>query len=495
MSASKPKVVYTDAEKAAYWRKKATSKRKAPARRRRTTTRRAPARRYGSRSARGGPISIVQGYGDYSSAGGDLGEKVGGWLGRRAGHGLQALATSLMGFGDYNVEENTLFQAGMSPPQVVNSINNGEVIVRHREYLGELEGSIAFTRHDYYLNPGLHETFPWLATFASSFEEYRLRGAVVEFVSTSADSVLSTSANVSLGSVEIATQYNSTETLFNSKAQMLNHEFGTSGKPSVNQLHPIECKMSRTVQAHLYVRDGPVPANSDAHLYDLGVVCIATEGQQSDGGSLGELWISYEVGLFKPRLAEISPSDLILTDHFLMSSWSGSAPYGTASTALAESTLGGAISVDGTTYTFPSTVEIGSCYLMSICWIGASAAAIDYPTRTTSGCTIKNIYEGGANTVAFSPAAGVSSAKAMMDWVIEVTDPNICSVSLVGSNVLPGGANQPCDFIVTQFNSNLAPGPIVTPPKGKQPLITSASNSDEEEYVKVRKSDLKKLVG
>lgn len=111
------------------------------------------------------------------------------------------------------------------------------------------------------------------------------------------------------------------------------------------------------------------------------------------------------------------------------------------------------------------------------------------------GCTILNIYEGGANTVTFSPASGVTSAKAIMEWVIEVTDPNICSVALVGSNVLPAGANQPCDFVVTQFNSNLAPRPVTTSSKGKNVQITSASNSDEEEYIKVRRSDLKRLVG
>lgn len=481
---SKQKKQYTDAEKLAYYKKKASqdSRKKAPVKRK-TTRALAPRGRAG----------LLRGYGDYDSPGGLIGGKVGQWLGTRAGHGLQMLATKLMGFGDYSVQENTLFQGGMSPPEVVNSMNNGEVIVRHREYLGELEGSIAFTRQDYFLNPGLHATFPWLASFASSFEEFRMRGAVVEFVSTSSDSVLSTSANTSLGSVEIATQYNSTETLFNSKAQMLNHEFGTSSKPSCSQIHPIECKNDRTPLSHLYVRNGPVPASADERMYDLGVVCIATEGQQADGGSLGEIWISYEVGLFKPRLPEISPSDLILSDLFLLGGWDGTKCYGSTSFRSLSSTLGGTINQAGTIYTFPKTVEIGSTFEITMLWIGATAAVIDYPSRTHTGCSDLMIYEGGANTIQICPASGTSSGRAMMSWCVVITDPSNATIALTGTNTLPAGANQPCDMVITQFNSGVAPGPHIQQKQLLSFETISSATSTEDEYVKVRRSDLKKL--
>lgn len=468
---------YTDAQKIAYYKKLARGGRK------RTTTRRrrAPARR---RHARGG-VNIIQGYGDYTQS---IGGKIGMALGGRAGHGIQTLAGKLMGFGDYSVAENTIYMGGMQPPEIVNSVNNGEVIVRHREYLGDLKSSIDFNLQSYYLNPGLSATFPWLCTMSSSFEEYRWRGMVFEFISTSSDAVLSTSANSSLGTVNLATQYNSVEPLFKNKKEMLNHEFANSCKPSENILHPIECKMSRTPVTQLYVREGPVPPNADERLYDLGVFQIATEGQQVDGGTLGELWCTYEVGLFKARLATELPVDAILTDHFQLSDWSGTSPLGTTTVRTPESSLKGTI-LNGSRYDFPPDIDQGK-FLVTIIWRGSTGVTINYPLLSWND-SIDMVPMWSNNTLnsSYSPPQGmVSSVNCQHTFCAEIVGRG-ASFNFGTSGTLPGGTNLGSDFVITQIDDDI-PNPVFK----KTKEISTTSCSDEEDYVKVKKTDLQKLI-
>jgi len=83
---------------------------------------------------------------------------------------------------------------------------------------------------------------------------------------------------------------------------MLNEEFSVSTVPSNQVAHPIECANSQTPVDKLYIRSGAPGSNADLRLYDLGTLSIATQGQQSASATLGEIWITYEVLLYKPSL-------------------------------------------------------------------------------------------------------------------------------------------------------------------------------------------------
>jgi hypothetical protein len=52
--------------------------------------------------------------------------------------------------------------------------NTGQtVVIRHKEYLGEIRGSTTFTVQDaLQINPGNARTFPWLSGVAVRFQEY-----------------------------------------------------------------------------------------------------------------------------------------------------------------------------------------------------------------------------------------------------------------------------------------------------------------------------------
>jgi hypothetical protein len=208
----------------------------------------------------------------------------------------------ITGFGDYEVKENSIVSklGSGSSGQVPMFLSAGGCCrLSHREFLGTVTSAgAAFNITSYPINPFNANTFPWLSEIAGSFETFRMRGMVVEFVSTYGDAVAST--NAALGSVILATQYNTTAPAFQTQNQMENYQFATSCKPSVSMIHPIECDPSQLPLSHLYVFNVSSGAN-DPRWSTLGTTYLATVGQQA-AATIGELWISFDVEFYMPKL-------------------------------------------------------------------------------------------------------------------------------------------------------------------------------------------------
>lgn len=456
---------YTTEEREAYRAGKAAAAKAAP--RKKTPTRRAPAKRAPARKKddyyTDGEIGEIVGGGIGAAIGGGPGALIGGAIGR----GAHKMMKALTGFGDYHVMGNSLLTGGMSPPEIVNSSNKGGFIVRHREYLGDINATTAFTVHPYYINPGVANTFPWLSQIAGSFEQYRLRGSVFEFKSLSSDAVLSSATSSALGAVIMATDYNVLGGTFPDKMQMENYQYANSSKPSISFLHPIECKRSMTPVTELYVRTGPVPDNADDRLYDLGLFQIATTGMQADSGVAGELWHTYEIELLKPKInpAEAEP---LLIDHFtFFGTVDGTTPLGnvTDDGRKAGSTLGGSLAFATNTYAFPAGLTKNERFMVCYQNVGNAFHAYSIPTMTATGCTIENFYDGGATSIAFAPTSGAGAAdnaKFVMNFVVvidadtlAVGDANILFGNSGTTTTLPNGFA--CrDLIVTRIPQDLA---------------------------------------
>ncbi|QMW68722.1 capsid protein [Crucivirus-241] len=372
---------YTKAEKAAFAKKMARA-----------------------RASRGRAVSF-RGNGDYSlykapraiRASKSTTKSLGGTVGAHIGNGIHNLVKALTGFGDYNIAENSLMSGtiGGDPPVMRNTANNS-FIVHHREYIGDVYATNSFTAISYSLNPGLLSTFPWLHQVADSFEQYRFRGLVFEYKTMSADSVLSTPASTALGTVIMSTQYNALDQPFTDKRTMENYEYANSSKPSCSFFHPIECKLSQTSVAEMYVRTGPV-TTGDLRLYDLGTFTIATQGMQNAaaGSVIGELWLTTEVEFYKPKLL-IGGGDL-LTDHFQGISPVGfttAAPFATAGILAPKSgnNLGCTLQIPSVapyganTILFPQFVVDGT-YQITYSYIGSGATA-NMPAYSATGTTI-----------------------------------------------------------------------------------------------------------
>lgn len=349
---------------------------------------------------------------------GPAGTGIGSFLGGKLGH----LVETVTGFGDYTVHGNTVMTGGLSPPQIVNSVNDGGVIIRHREYLGDIPSTIDFTIQEFIIQPGFGNTFPWLSQVANAFEQYKLRGMLFEFKSTSSDAILSSSTSSSLGSVSMMTEYDVADPPPTSKRQMLNAEYSSSNKPSCSFIHPIECKRSQTPLDMLYTRGTlNVPNGFDQRLYDFAKFYIATEGMQGVVGNVGELWVTYEIELFKPQFNFVS-----IADHFRTSAISNALPLGTASSitnALAGGTLGGTCA--GRTYSFPPFVSSGT-YLIAYWVIGGGIANASLANYTLNNCVILNMLQNDTLSGVAMPAPTTATLQNSVGTVI--------TISVIGQN-------------------------------------------------------------
>lgn len=219
-------------------------------------------------------------------------EDAGAWLGKKAG----GLLASVTGFGDYDVKSNSLVNSPNGPPIFTNTTMATRI--QHREFIGDIVGSTDFIIRRYPINPGLPSTFPWLAGVADSFETYELKGCIFEFKTTSA--VALNSSNTALGTVIMATEYNSNMPNFTAKRDMENHVYSGSAPPCTSLMHPIECSPFVNVLSNMYVRSTPTP-DSDLRMSDIGAFQLATVGMQASA-VIGELWVTYDIVLTKPKL-------------------------------------------------------------------------------------------------------------------------------------------------------------------------------------------------
>ncbi len=217
-------------------------------------------------------------------AGGLLGELLGSGIGK------------IIGMGDYTI-------AGPDPSYNVLkgnipkfSSNDATNIVCHREYLGDITGAAAFTNRVYDLNPGVSETFPWLSSVATSYQQYRFHGLIFEFRSLVTDFVTGGAPGV----LVMTSNYNPDQPAYSTRQEAENAEFAVSVKPTVNLVHMVECDPAQTQFKWYNVRAETPTPGLDKRAYDYGTTQIITQANPTQ--VLGELWVSYCVEFLKPIL-------------------------------------------------------------------------------------------------------------------------------------------------------------------------------------------------
>jgi len=226
---------------------------------------------------------------------GAVGSAAGGVIGQ-AGH---SIIKTITGHGDYTVQENAMLYNRDAVPQF-SSENPRCTVVTHSEFIKDVRGSTAFALDSFNINASNPALFPWLSQVARNYEQIVWQGLVFQFKTTCGTAVSST--NTAMGTVVMATQYNSLAESFINKQQMENYEFSQSSVPSASLMHPIECDPSLTAGNGLFYVDNPTDSdnNADPRLYNLGKFNIATVGMQA-AATIGELWCTYKVCLMKPR--------------------------------------------------------------------------------------------------------------------------------------------------------------------------------------------------
>lgn len=234
--------------------------------------------------------------------------------GRNIG-GLAHYVGRIFGSGSYslggNPQVNSLFKGAKNFGQTKN-FEFGERTLRfkHREYVGDIVSSSiigAFNNQLWAINPGMNESFPFLATLAQNFTTYKMHGLVYEFKSMSSPGLATTSS--ATGSIIAVVDYNPASGPFVSKQDMLNSEGSIDSKPSEGFLMGVECDPKKLTAAELYIRTTVNPSNSDPRYTDLGILNVATIGINSSSLNLGELYAIYDVEFLLPQLNPLGSTD------------------------------------------------------------------------------------------------------------------------------------------------------------------------------------------
>lgn len=356
-------------------------------------------KQYAKREKNGtiGPIQSLGGVGGavLGSAFGPAGSAAGFALGSAVGKGIGYIT----GSGDYAISRG----------QSVPSFSKEEATtITHREYIADIVSGTgtpsAFSIAKLAINPGDPNSFPWLSSIAINYEEYELLGLVYEFISTSGDSVGSTTT--SLGTVIMATQYDPTKPAFDTKQGMENYFFSQSAKPSCNIMHAVELKKSQTPVKNLYVRSNPNVG--DLRWTDFGNFYIATVGMQAPSVNLGELWVSYKVRLRKPRLPTTVSGGYIRSSTSFNLSATSAAPLGSGSG------FKGNMIVTSAGNTLTWQVNPASVYLVMFKWTSTATAQV-ISAGPFINCVQTNTFENATQSI---EQANVPSTNVM--WAVTV---------------------------------------------------------------------------
>jgi len=362
----------------------------------------------------------------YGPAGSMIGGVGGGALGNAAGNKF----AEFVGFGDYQIKQNSLMDLPMGQPVASFGNMSNATIVSHREFVTNIRAPAAnpatFTNTELNMNPGLRSSFPWLSSIANNYQEYQFIGAVFEYRSLSSDSA----SALPLGNVIIASNYDTADPKYTDNRHMQNSQFCVSGKPSSNLIHPIECDPKISFSPLKYTRSAGLPDNTDSRLYDHVKVQIATEGLPagSEGATLGELWVTYEVALYKPQLGVTAA----LRDHYvnptaIVGVINSAFPFGT--TANVRLPQGGfsnglGITLAGTLLTFPIGTAPGQ-YEVQMVWSGAANFQGVLPNLAVSPASalmsISNYYGGPPATSAIQNTTNGTGGQTTVFIIAHVT--------------------------------------------------------------------------
>jgi hypothetical protein len=352
-----------------------------------------------------------------------------------AGRFLGSGIGSIFGSGDYTLtgsvpEYNVLTNSKQIPQFSTSHATN---IVCHREYLGDITGTSAFTNRSYPLNPGNSKTFPWLSTIAQNYQQYKIHGIIFEFRPLITDFVTSGAPGV----VVMATNYNANAQPYDTKQEMENSEFAVSVKPTNALIHGVECAKGETVLNQLYVRKGAPPAGQDLRLYDIGTFQFASQANPIQ--VLGELWVSYCVEFFKPIL----PDDVggnVLSCRYIRGSVDASNRLGTVTAASAGDLL--LQFPDNNTFNFEAYP--GNKYLVILAWNGIVSSPV-MPSMAIAGATFTTPLGG------YYPANSPASATNVLWYGVVLCNPDSFRVQLgaTGGGILP----TTLDITVTQYDA------------------------------------------
>jgi len=164
------------------------------------------------------------------------------------------------------------------------------VRVRHREFIADLTGAGAstYSATSFSINPGLPGLFPWLSSFARSFESYKFNSLSFEWRTTSPTS--------SSGKVILSVDWDASDSTPASKIEQMQERTKADGVSWMS--FKLNCDRADLLKLpQRYIRTGSV-SSTDVKLYDVGNFIAATV---MGATNTGELHVEYDVELITPN--------------------------------------------------------------------------------------------------------------------------------------------------------------------------------------------------
>ncbi len=187
---------------------------------------------------------------------------------------------------------------GTQPPRMSSTTaRNGDlrVRVRHREYIADILGSVAYAVTSFSINPGLPATFPWLSQLANLFESYRFNKLVFQYRTQA--------ATAATGKAMLSVDWDAADATPTSKVQQLQERTKMDDASWKNFDLPCDLADLLKFGVQRYTRSAGLSANLDIKTYDVGNLLVGTQGQAGTA-AIGELWVEYDLELITPQTSD-----------------------------------------------------------------------------------------------------------------------------------------------------------------------------------------------
>jgi len=284
---------------------------------------------------------------------------------------------------------------GISSPRE-RSGKLGSRMIRYKEYVQDIAGSVAFATTTFACNPGLSNLFAWLAGQSLFYQEYVMKSLSFSFETEKATSTS--------GKIMFAFLQDSSDPAPATKQEMLENLLKASGAA----WQPFKLNISMANFAALgrsrFIRSGNLAANLDVKTYDIGQLIVAVSGM-ADTSAVGELYIEYELELKTPlqSAAQLAAA--------LSITLTGASPSQTSMLGVTPTFVGGLnVTATGNTLTFNSVGQ----YLVSFQVNGTGLFTSYMPTLT--GTAAVSVDQAG-----ISNAAANAGTKALGEITVTIT--------------------------------------------------------------------------
>lgn len=216
---------------------------------------------------------------------------------------------------------------------------NGDLIVKHREYVSDINGSVAFNANPFSINPGLPGLFPWLSGVAQRFESYKFRRLKFDFETESPTSAT--------GTALLSLDYDASDASPTTKTQAMAYRSSVRSPVWSNcQLSSLQEDLDK--RTSFFVRKGAAPTGTDIKLYDVGNLNVCTMGQ-ANSNVVGELYVEYDILLMTPQLGVAGQGEAVWG---AFTGTSNASPYATVTGVLPATVASTGTTTSVTTWTF-----------------------------------------------------------------------------------------------------------------------------------------------